>query len=488
MDDIKHPDSVTAGHIDVSSIKHCLQKGDAKLALQYCHELLADDPQHIQTLLFAALASRSLGWLDDALDFINRALTVSPSQPATHSLMGDILLLQKRPEHALKALLKAECLGDGSAPTRFNIGAAYLALDAFDDAKHYFDKALAIDPRMVAAHVNKGLAEHSMMSLDRAIDCFDSALRIDPNNIDAKWNKSHVLLTLGDYQAGFKLFEARWNNPKVRLKKRNFQSKLLLGQGNVSGKKVLLHAEGGFGDTLQFIRYAKLFSRDVSLIIQCQPPLINLFRDAFGDAHIIATGEKAPDHDFHCPVMSLPLAFGHELGEVPSFTRYIYPCNSLKQKWKPVIDKIGQLKIGVMVRGSGSFNGDKRSIELQKLERYLPSDAGFVLLQKELTKSENKFVASRVEWLAPCSDFSETAAICELLDAVVSVDTSVAHLAAAMGKPTVLLLPFRPDWRWGNEGQKTIWYPSCTLLRQPQHDDWNSIFKFIRPAITKIVS
>ena len=105
MDDIKHPHADTAGHIDLSSIKHCLQKGDAKLALQYCHQLLADDPQHIQTLLFAALASRSLGWLDDALDFINRALTVSPSQPATHSLMGDILLLQKRPEHALKALL-----------------------------------------------------------------------------------------------------------------------------------------------------------------------------------------------------------------------------------------------------------------------------------------------------------------------------------------------------------------------------------------------
>ena len=487
MDKVKQPHTESAKPIDVSSIKHCLQQGDAKLALQYCHELLADDPQHIQTLLFAALASRSLGWLDDALGFVNRALTVSPSQPATHSLMGDILLLQKRPEYALKALLRAQYLGDGSAPTRFNIGAAYLALDAFDDAKYYFDKALVIEPRMAAALVNKGLAEHSLMNLDRAIECFDSALRIDPNNIDAKWNKSHVLLTQGDYQAGLELFEVRWNNPKIRLKKRTFQSELWLGQSNVSGKKVLLHAEGGFGDSLQFIRYAKLFSRDVSLIIQCQSPLIDLFRDAFSDAQIIATGEKIPDHDFHCPLMSLPLAFGHDLGGVPSFPRYIYPCNILKQKWKPVIDKIGQLKIGVMVRGSGSFNGDKRSIDLQKLEKYLPSDAGFVLLQKELTKSENKFVDSRVRWVAPCSDFSGTAAICELLDVVVSVDTSVAHLAAAMGKPTVLLLPFRPDWRWGNEGQRTIWYPSCILLRQPQHDDWNSIFEFIRPAIAKII-
>ena len=175
MDDVKHSHAGTAGHINLSSIKHCLQKGDAKLALQYCHELLADDPQHIQTLLFAALASRSLGWLDDALNFINRALELAPEQPAIHSLMGDILLLQKRPECALNALLQSRKLGDGSSQISFNIGSAYLSLASYEDAKIYFDQALAINSQMVVALVNKGLAEHSLMNLDAAIACFDEA-------------------------------------------------------------------------------------------------------------------------------------------------------------------------------------------------------------------------------------------------------------------------------------------------------------------------
>ena len=151
---------------------------------------------------------------------------------------------------------------------------------------------------MAVAHVNRGLAEHSLMNLECAIACFDMALRNDPNNIDAKWNKSHVLLTLGDYQEGFKLFETRWQNPKVRLRKRAFKSQLWLGESDVSGKTVLLYAEGGFGDTLQFIRYAKLFSEDVRLIIQCQKPLMKLVSDALSSAQIIAPEDEVPDHDF----------------------------------------------------------------------------------------------------------------------------------------------------------------------------------------------
>ena len=221
MGDIKYSNIEDGQQVDTSLVLNCLQKGDAKLALQYCHELLARDPQHIQTLLFAALASRSLRWLDDALDFINRALIAAPSQPAIHSLMGDILILQNRPEPALKALFKARHLGDASPQINFNIGSAYLALGIHEDAKNYFDQALSIAPQMAAAHVNKGLAEHSLMNLDAALDCFDTALCIDPENIDAQWNKSHVLLTLGRYEEGFRLYETRWHHPQVALKSEN---------------------------------------------------------------------------------------------------------------------------------------------------------------------------------------------------------------------------------------------------------------------------
>ena len=300
---MKQPHTDATGQIDISLVKNCLQKGDAKLALQYCHELLADDPQHIQALSFAALASRSLGWLDAALDFINRAMVVAPKQPAIHSLIGDILLLQKRPEHALTELLKAQHLGDGSEQLYFNIGSAYLALAGYENAKNHFDQALSIDPKMVAAHVNKGLVEHSLMNLGAALDCFDEALCIDPSNVDAQWNKSHVLLTLGRYKEGFRLYEARWKHPQIQLKKRKFDSRLWLGHENLSGKTILLHAEGGFGDTIQFIRYAKFFDPNVKLIIQCQVPLIELVRGMGLEAEVIAPGDAPPPHDFNCPLM-----------------------------------------------------------------------------------------------------------------------------------------------------------------------------------------
>ena len=488
MDESNHSATERVININLSSVRLCLQNGDAKKALYYCQLLLAKDPDQVDVLLFAAIAARAMDDTDVAYRYADHATKVAPGNPAPHSLLGDILLIQKKPQAALEILLHSESLGDRSPQNLFNIGSAYLDLERFKEAKTKLDDALAINPAMAAAYVNKGLAEHSLMNLESAIDCFDLALRNEPNNIDAKWNKSHVLLTKGDYKAGFRLFEARWQNPKVRLRKRTFESQPWLGQNDISGKTVLLHAEGGFGDTFQFIRYVKLFGKDVNLIIQCQKPLIELVRDSFSDAQIIAPGDEIPNHDFHCPLMSLPLAFGHKLGTVPAFDHYIYARDDLTYKWKSLIDKVGKLKIGLMVRGSGSFNGDKRSIQLEKLERYLPPDAGFVFLQKELLNTERKFIDSRGDWMAPCADFSGTAAICESLDIVISVDTSVVHLAAAIGKPTLLLLPFRPDWRWGEKGEKTIWYPSCTLLRQPQHDDWEPVFKSISPVVAKIIA
>jgi Tfp pilus assembly protein PilF len=486
MDELKHPHTELAGQIDLSSVKHCLQQGDAKLALQYCHELLACDPQHIQTLLFAALASRSLGWLDDALDFIDRALALAPSQPAIHSLMGNILLLQNRPEQALGALLQAKKFGDTSAQIYFYIGSAYLALGIHEEAKNYFDQALAIDPQMVAVHVNKGLVEHSLMNLEAALDCFNTALFIDPKNIDAQWNKSHVLLTLGRYEEGFTLYETRWHHPQVALKKRNFDSKLWLGQKPLSGKTILLFAEGGFGDTIQFIRYAKLFALDVKLIIQCQVPLIELVKGMGLGAEVIAPGHTPPQHDFHCPLMSLPLAFGTKIDTVPHFDRYIYAPDGHVKKWGAFMGQMTGPKIGIVARGSSTFSNDKnRSFDLKALVAQLPQHASYVVLQKELSDEEHAFIGSCDNIIAPgeaLESFSDTAAICTQLDQVISVDTSVAHLAGALGTPTTLLLAYRPDWRWGANGNKTIWYSNCILIRQTQLDGWDSVLSALQQS------
>ena len=480
MDVMKQTHAYSAGQIDVSLVKHCLQKGDAKLAIQYCHELLVEDPKHIQVLLFAAIASRSLGWLDVALDFINRALELAPKQPAIHSLMGDILLLQERPKCALNALLQARKLGDGSSQTNFNIGSSYLNLASYEDAKIYFDQALAISPKMVVALVNKGLAEHSLMNLDAAIACFDEALRIEPENIDAKWNKSHVLLTLGRYEEGLRLFEARWTHPKVRLYKRNFDSKSWLGKESLSGKSILLFAEGGFGDTLQFIRYAKLFDEDVKLIIQCQKPLVELVLGMGIAAEFITLSDAPPKHDYHCSLVSLPLAFGTTVVDVPRFEQYIFPSEDYLHKWRGLTSNSGNAKIGIVARGSVSHENDRnRSMDLENLLLFLPKSADYFVLQREISEKEKRVINESNNITAPgkrLESFSDTAAICEQLDLIVSVDTSVAHLAAAMGKPTVIVLPYRPDWRWGASGRETVWYPSAALIRQEHHGGWASAF------------
>ena len=476
MDDIKHSDIDHGQQVDTSLVLNCLQKGDAKLALQHCHDLLARDPQHIQTLLFAAIASRSLEWLDDALDFTNRAQMVAPSQPAIYSLMGDILLLQNKPEPALEELLKAYHLGDSSAQINFNIGSAYLALGIHEDAKIYFDQALSIDPQMVAAHVNKGLVEHSSMNLDAALNCFDAALCIDPCDVNAQWNKSHVLLTLGRYKEGFRFYEIRWSHPQVTLKKRKFYSKLWLGQEHLSGKTILLYAEGGFGDTIQFIRYAKLFERDVKLIIQCQLPLIELVKGMGLDAEIITPGDTPPPHDFHCPLMSLPLAFGTTIETVPQFKSYLAAPDEHIKKWGAFLEQMNGPKIGIVARGSSNFSNDKnRSLDLRELVTQLPKNANYVVLQKHFSDDELAYIRDTNNIAAPnkaLENFSDTAAICALLDQVISVDTGVAHLSAALGRPTTILLPFRPDWRWGYQQSRTPWYPSAQLVRQTAHGNW----------------
>ncbi|MEK9710489.1 MAG: tetratricopeptide repeat protein [Alphaproteobacteria bacterium] len=394
--------------------------------------------------------------------------------------MGDVLLLQNRPEPALTALLKARHLGDVSAQINFNIGSAYLALGIYEDAKNYFDQALSITPHMVAAHVNKGLAEHSLMNLDAALDCFNTALCIDPENIDAQWNKSHVLLTLGRYEEGFKLYETRWHHPQVALKKRKFDSKLWLGQEHLAGKTILLYAEGGFGDTIQFIRYAKLFAPDVKLIIQCQVPLIELVRGMGLGAEIITPGGTPPQHDFHCPLMSLPLAFGTTIDTVPHFERYMFASDEYIKKWGAFMHQVTGPKIGIVARGSSTFSNDKnRSVDLKELVAQLPQHLSYVVLQKDLSHDERAFIENRDNIIAPgeaLESFSDTAAICNYLDLVVSVDTGVAHLACALGTPSLVLLAYRPDWRWGANGKRTNWYPNCFLIRQSQIDNWASVF------------
>ena len=472
----------------ISLARQALERGEAEKARQICENGLLHGSHHIKLLMIAAIASRAQGSFDQAQNYISKAIEISPENPVVHSLLGDILLLKKEPKAAIEALMTAISYEDTSSQTYFNLGTAYLNSEKFEIAKYWFDRALAQDPTMVSALVNKGLCEQSLMRLDDALNCFDQALHIDPENIDAKWNASHVLLCLGHYEAGFALYETRWQNPKIKLKPRHFQQPKWLGKQDLSGKTLLLNAEGGFGDTIQFIRYAKLFSSDVNLVLQCQPPLLELIASMGLHAKIISTEEKPPAFDFYCPMMSLPFAFGTSFESVPAFEFYLRAPVEKQKTWQSEIISMKGPKIGIVARGNSKFSNDhNRSIGLANLIKYLPKEYNYVLLQKEISNEELIVIRAHGNITAPAEmlhSFSDTAALCALMDLVISVDTSVAHLAGALGRPTIVLIPHRADWRWGQNGNKTPWYSSVQLLRQEQHAQWDqALSKYLLSCI-----
>ena len=193
------------------------------------------------------------------------------------------------------------------------------------------------------------------------------------------------------------------------------------------------------------------------------------------DAMVITSGETPPKHDFHCPLMSLPLAFGTTKSTVPAFDHYLYADSRLLRVWIDAFKNINGTKIGVMVEGSKSFSADGRGISLSEFSEFLPRSSNYVLLHKDVSEDDLTFLHANKNWTAPCPSFSEAAAICQALDYVISIDTSIAHLSAALGIPTTILLPFRPDWRWGHCGSKTPWYPTANLVRQFEHGNWRGV-------------
>ena len=215
-------------------------------------------------------------------------------------------------------------------------------------------------------------------------------------------------------------------------------------------------------------------------------PLIELVRGMGLGAEVIAPGDMPPPHDFHCPLMSLPLAFGTSIGSVPTFDRYLYADTNLSEVWRDRFKNLQGLTIGVMVEGSNSFRCDKRGVSLAELAEFLPQSSNYILLHKNTSEEDLIFLSANDNWMAPCPTFSEAAAICQSLDCVISIDTSIAHLSGALGIPTTILLPFRPDWRWGCSKITTVWYPNVRLVRQSNDGKWSFDLKLAHGLLNSL--
>jgi hypothetical protein len=331
-----------------------------------------------------------------------------------------------------------------------------------------------------------------MGRFEEALASYSKAIDLNPDYAEAHWNLSLSHLLGGNFKDGWKGYEWRWKDEiKQRGIKRDFNQPLWLGTESLISKTILLYAEQGLGDTIQFCRYAPLVAQlGAKVILEVQPPLVGLLKNLEGISQVVAQGDTLPAFDFQCPLLSLPLAFKTELDNIPPVLQELTSARERVTKWKTKLGEKTKPRIGLVWSGSTTHKNDhNRSLALHQILPHLPSNIEYVCLQKEMRDADKKILAqqTKIKYFGEAlADFTDTAALCELMDVVISVDTSVAHLAGTLGKLTWILLPFRPDWRWLTDRDDSPWYPSVKLYRQSKIGDWDNVLRKIENNLTMI--
>lgn len=342
---------------------------------------------------------------------------------------------------------------------------------------------LAAQPQHVPALILSGIIAGQRLELDAALRAFDGALAIQPDNPRAHFNKANILLLRGEWDQGWRHYEWRLQLAEIAPQWLDASAPpRWRGEEPLNGKRLLLRCEQGLGDTLQFCRYVNMIAAlGAHVILEVQRPLVSLLADLDGLGQIVTQGRRLPDCDYYCPLMSVPLAFKTTVTSVPQPQAYLAGDAAKVAEWRVRLGKSARPRVGLVWRGTAArANDDRRSLPLASLLPYLPQGIDYVSLQKHLDPIDvtildgNARIANYADQL---HDFSDTAALCACMDLVVSIDTSVAHLSAALGKPTWILLPFSPAWRWLLDRDDSPWYRSARLLRQVAPQEWSGVLE-----------
>ncbi len=370
---------------------------------------------------------------------------------------------------------------DKNAVISNNLGVYYFSIGQFENSVQSYEKAIALNPRYIEAYNNLGNACVALSNYEGALSCYDRSIALDPGYVEAYWNKALALLQLGLFSEGWVLYESRWAKPSFQPIVRNFAQPIWDGSFSVVEKTLLLHAEQGLGDTLQFFRYVDMVQAlGARLVVEVQAPLVPLLEGLEG-VTLVKQGDPLPPFECHCPLMSLPLAFQTTLSSIPSAVPYLKPSSEKERFWAEKLGPTLQLRVGLVWSGDPRHQNDKqRSMALSELMAALPPGFEYVSLQPEIRESDSQAFNDNdrfVHFGSELKDFSDTAALCAQMDVVVCVDTSVAHLSGALGKPTFLMLPYNPDWRWLLERTDSPWYPTMQLYRQAQLGNWHSVLQ-----------
>ena len=429
------------------------------------------------------------GRLDEAVASCQQALRLKPDSAEAHHNLGIVLAKQDKLDEAVASFQQTLRLKPDYPDAHHNLGIVLEKQDKLDEAMASYQQALRLKPDYPEAHNNLGIVLEKQGRLDEAVACYQQALHLKPDYPEAHWNRSLAWLQMGRFEQGWPGYEWRWKCKEFGSLP-PFHPPLWDGSP-LDGRTILVHAEQGLGDTLQFIRYAPLVhQRGGRIILVCQPPLIGLLTRSPGVERLVAQGEALPEYDVHVPLMSLPGLLGTTLESVPADVPYLDAEPQLVEGWRHRLGSYPGFKVGIVWQGNPKFRLDHlRSIPLAQFAPLarVPGVHLFSLQKgpgaEQLAAVTDRFPVTDLG--RRLDDFMDTAAVLKNLDLVISVDTAIAHLAGALGIPVWVALPFVPDWRWLMDREDSPWYPSMRLFRQTRLGQWEDVFQRIAEALQR---
>ncbi|WP_230949444.1 tetratricopeptide repeat protein [Burkholderia stagnalis] len=470
-------------HNNLGNALNALGRHDDALAA--FHRALELKPGHAGAHNNLAMALAAMGRADDAIAHFNAAIAAQPRFVAAHFNLGNTLDAIGRHAEAAAAFEAALALHAPFPLALFGLANALSAQGRHRDALPYYERAVGLDPSFGLAWLNLGNAHHALRAHEMALRAFDQALRVAPDLTLAQLHRAVTLLTLGDFTRGLPAYEARHATPGATP-----LGALPRWQGEpITSRTLLIRAEQGFGDTLQFVRFVPLArARCARVVLEVQPELVALLEPAAARWRVtlVAQGAaKAPAADIACTLLSLPFALGLQPDDILSGTRYLDAPENARRRFRGSLGGQQRRKFAIVWSGR-RLAQDNRAIPLSALEPlFALPDIDWIVLQPEIDDDERASLDAhpRVHpFGGRLTDFADTAALIERLDGVVSVDTGVAHLAGALGKPLWLMLPFAADWRWFS-GPDCPWYPQARLVRQPAPGQWREVVEEVAAAL-----
>ncbi len=449
-------------------------------------------PESADTYQKTAYLLMLLGKHDEARDSLEKSLDLDSSNADAHHTHARLLAKMEEWEGAAKSYSRAITIDPSKAVYYANRGGTYVELGRFKEALDDCNRGLKLYERSPDILMNKAIALDQLDKEQEALTSFDEALALHPKHYLAHFNKSLLSLRLGRLKEGFAGYEYRWNTESFIRYEKTYPYPVWNGQQSLVNKTIFVHGEQGFGDSIQFCRYLdKLVSLSDRVIFGVPPALVGLMSSLKIDCDVVSKGTPVKKIDYRLPLMSLPHIFKTTLETIPSGNPYLFVDKSSRGRWRGIIKDTQKTKVGLVWSGRAKHKNDKnRSLDLKTYMPLLEMNAEFFSIQKEVRDSDRDSfdrMPKLVDYSDRLTDFMQTAALVERLDVVITVDTSVAHVAGAIGKPVWILLPFRPDWRWLNTRDDSPWYPTARLFRQSEDRQWGPVIERVAGELQDLI-